>query len=217
MEQIVAWIVSRVNAKCTECDLTVGSITNGQLHAECDKDSHTFRAVLLGDDKKNDPIIETITELVKQGSNSTIGGMLLKLNSNCEVVIESLNEEFCSVQTPPTPPVTTEAVSTDDSNVANIVAPIVIIVLLVVAVIVALVVIVLFRRRKKQKSDPYLNFDDHRESSGTASLSHSFYTGDRRDYQNPIYGEQGRNEEEEEDEKKVPLEKEYLEDPTILK
>ena len=217
VDQIIHRIVSHVSGTCTQCQLAASDFTNGLVHIDCNDDMvvGTFRTLLLGSVDGNEQIIEAISKWVEDGGTIEVKDFLLKLNSECEVVIETLNEPFCRIESTPntTPPDTTPPatmkVSRDNTNVASIVVPIVIIVLLIAIVIAALIAIILFRRNKKQRSgDPYLNFDEQ-ESSGTARLSQNLYTSSRRDYENPIYGEH--------EDTKVPLEREYLEDPSILK
>ena len=175
-------------------------MTNGVIDCEEDSNAATFRALILGNINNNEATIDTIKKWVEQGGNLSIDGSTVKLNSACEVAIDSFEDAPCE---PPTP--VTSAVSPTtggQSDVASIVVPVVIIVMLVILVVVLIVIVIMFWLRKRQKDGPYLNF----EETPTARLSYT-PAAERRDCANPIY----------DDEKKYPLEEEYFEDPDILK
>ena len=205
---IVSSILSHVKEECNTCDLQDKDITDREITLQCGSNpiSATFRALLLGDPRENELIITNIEKWVEEEGVIAIGDLTAKLNSQCHVVIDSFGDEFC------TPPPITESSKNESDNTAGIVIPIIVIIAIVlVAIVVLLVAILLFRRRQNQKSDPYLNFDEQ-ETSGTARLSQTLYESrESREQDNPVYGEQ------EDDIVKTDLEREYLEDPSILK
>ena len=211
--------------ECNACDLQVEDITDREIRLTCDSDpvSATFRAILLGDPVENKLVTTNLEKWVEANADINLGDFTVKLNGECRVVINSFGDDFCSVQspqpmstpttTPPDTPTTESTSNRGSDKTAGIVIPIVIIVMVVIVAIVVLVVVVLlFRRRQTQKSsDPYINFDEH-ETAGTARLSQTLYEpGESREYDNPIYREQ------EDEIVKTDLEREYLEDPSILK
>ena len=230
---IVSNILSIVKTICATCDLGASDVARRELTLICNSDpiSVTFRALLVGQPQENELIINNIQKWVEDDGEIDIGQFTVKVNSNCDIVITSLDDELCTVQatpptsttpttstTPPTtepsPPVTSKPSSNrGPDNTASIVVPIVVIIIIaVVGIVILAVVILLFRRRQQQKSDPYLNFDEQ-ETTGTARLSQNLYeqSEGQREYGNPIYGE-GQGEET-----KTDLEREYLENPSILK
>jgi hypothetical protein len=220
---IVSNILSHVKEECNACDLQVEDITDIRLTCGNDQISATFRALLLGDPVENELVTTNLEKWVEANADINLGDFTVKLNGECEVVINSFGDDFCSVQrpqptstpttTPPDTPTTESTSNRGSDKTAGIVIPIVIIIMLVIVAIVVLVVVVLlFRRHQTQKStDPYLNFEEH-ETAGTARLSQTLYeTGESREYDNPIYGQQ------EDEIVKTDLEREYLEDPSILK
>ena len=216
VKQIIDLLITVVNEVCSTCTVQSSDIVNGDiLLSSCDDiafTSATFRALLLGDRQDNKDIIDAIIDWVEEGGAVLLDDIEVKINSDCDVVLESFDDELCTQRTFG-PPTTSARQSSDDSiNVVGIVVPIIIIIVLIVVVVILIAAVFLFRKRHQKKSDPYLNFDEN-EQTGTARLSQSLYeptTGPgAREYENPIYGDQ--------EETKAPLENEYLEDPSILK
>ena len=213
MSSILSNILNHVKDECNTCNLQMEDITDRQIALVCDSDpiTATFRALMLGDPTENELVTTNIEKWVEAKGDLDLGDFTVKLNSECRVVINSFGEDLCTVQSTPTTP---GSPTTDPSsnNTAAIIIPIVIIIIIVIAAIVVLVVVILLFRRQHQtqKTDPYLNFDEQ-ETEGTARLSQTLYEpAESREYDNPMYGEQ-------EDVVKTDLEREYLEDPSILK
>ena len=216
MTQIINVLISTVENTCSACDIQAGDIVNSNITlASCsnaDFASATFRALILGDPQENEDIIGAITKWVEDGERVSLGDLTVKLNSKCEIVIESLDEEFCEESTPTPPTATSDASSNDNSsNIVGIIVPVMVILVLIIIVLILVVAILLFRRRQSQKADPYLNYEEE-DTTDTVRLSQNLYvpTSGPREYNNPIYGEPA-------EETKTPLEMEYLEDPSILK
>ena len=214
VSQIIEIVISVANEACSTCNVQCSDIVNGDISLSlCDDTAFTtatFRALLLGDPQDNRAIIDAITKWVEEGGLVDLDNLQVKINSECDTVIVSFDDELCIQRTPVTPTATDVDSPDNSTNVVGIVVPIVIIIILIIIVAVLVAAIFLFRKRHQKKSDPYLNFDEQ-EQSGTARLSQSLYEPSvgPREYENPIYGEQ--------EETKAPLEVEYLEDPSVLK
>ena len=206
MSEIATKLVINIKALCSGCILEVSDVTGGVIQCGEDSNTATFRALILGD--VNEATRDTIEKWVEQGANLTVDGSTVKVNSGCEVAIESFEDPLCETPTLPvtTPPVTSAVSPASESNVVSIIVPVVIIIMLVILVVVLIVIVIMFWLRKRQKDGPYLNFDEPRE---TPTPRQNLYTltAERRDCENPIYN----------DEKKYPLEEEYFEDPETLK
>lgn len=181
--QITEKLVTVVS-HCTSCNLHSSSVTDRVIQCSGDPTTATFRALLLGSTNENQVIIDSIKDWIKLGGNITINGLTVKLDSNCDILIKSLQDEHCTIETP-----STSTSKSSGPNVAAIVIPILIVVILI-AVIALILVLYLYKRRNKKDQDSYMNFDEP-ENSGTARLSMNLYdsSGSRRNYNNPIYGE----------------------------
>ena len=202
VSQIITELVVSVKILCSECHLQAADVTNSEIQCGKDPNSATFRALLLGDVQHNQDILNGIKKWVEQGTIVTLDRETVKLNSDCEVSIESFRDIICTIEATLQPSPTEPLSRAGRSNIASIVAPLVII-LAVVIVISILVVVILYMRQKKQKERLYANFEEN-EATGTAHLSQNAYEEDKREFDNPIY------------EEKAP-EGEYFEDLDILK
>ena len=233
ISQIISALLSHLGEACATCDVGSEDIVRQQVTLSCDKDpvTVTFRALIIGEPQENELIINNLEKWVEDKGNVDLTDFTAKLNSDCEVEIDTLSQELCTVEsttepttaskstTEPTtasittgPTSATSEASRRSDNTTEIVVPIIIVILILLIVAVVLVVVILFlKRRHTQKSDPYLNFEEQ-ETSGTARLSQNIYepASEAREHQNPIYGE-------DDEDTKTDLEKEYLEDPSILK
>lgn len=189
----IAEKLETVVSGCVSCNLQASSVTDRVIQCSSDSSTATFRALLLGDMNENQAIIDFIKEWVELGGSITIDDLPVKLDSKCDVLIESLQDEHCTETTEPPSSATTEPSSTDKKssglNAAAIVVPILLVVILI-AIIVLIVVLYLYKKRNKKEQQSYMNFDEP-DNSGTARLSMNLYdpSADRRNYNNPLYGE----------------------------
>lgn len=189
----IAEKLETVVSGCVSCNLQASSVTDRVIQCSGDSSTATFRALLLGDMNENQAIIDFIKEWVELGGSITIDDLPVKLDSNCDVLIESLQDEHCTETTEPPSSATTEPSSTDKKssgiNAAAIVVPILLVVILI-AIIALIVVLYLYKKRNKKEQQSYMNFDEP-DNLGTARLSMNLYdpSADRRNYNNPLYGE----------------------------
>ena len=199
--QIAEKLVTVVSG-CVSCNLQASSVTDRVIQCTSDSSTATFRALLLSDMNENRATIDFIKEWVELGESITIDDLTVKLDSNCDVLIESLQDEHCTIETtePPSsattePPssATTEPSSTDKTssgpNAAAIVVPILLVVILI-AIVALILVLYLYKKRNKKEQLSYMNFDEP-DNMGTGRLSMNLYdpATNRRNYNNPLYDE----------------------------
>lgn len=108
--------MSNVLELCDNCELSTEHFTDGAF--QCFRpDSHniTFRAELYT--TYNEEIIRHITSWVQNGATITISGLLLRVDSACNVIITSYNEPECNeVQYSTTAVQTTQIYTTPPST-----------------------------------------------------------------------------------------------------
>lgn len=176
---------------CILCNLQASSVTDRVIQCGSDSSTATFRALLLGDMNENQAIIDHIKEWVELGESITIDDLTVKLDSNCDVLIESLDDEHCTIEPPSS--ATTESSSNNKTssgpNAAAIVVPILLVVILI-AIVALILVLYLYKKRNKKEQRSYMNFDEP-DNMGTGRLSMNLYdpSAARRNYNNPLYGE----------------------------
>lgn len=236
---IINGILTIVKEQCNTCNLKADEITSVKLALHCDGDqaTATFRALLLGSPQQNELITNNLEKWVEEQEIIDFGDFTAKLNGQCTLAIKTFLDDFCTTEPPkppssPPPTKSPETMSPGSSepssnqgsdNTAAIVVPIVIIlILLIVVAVILIVIVVAFRKRNTQKADPYLNFDQQQETSGTARLSQTLYDGENgenreKEFENPLYVESANANEEPEEITKTDLEREYLENPDVLK
>ena len=132
---------------CTEC--SSGIIDEQSLVCSPESPAHTtFRARLEGTAETNSSsLISLIEEWVSGGSNISVNGASLKVDSDCQVAISSFDDGKCEQ---PTTESNNPGSSTDNSAAIIGAVVTVIVTILIIAITVAIVVIaaVLYRHRK---------------------------------------------------------------------
>lgn len=191
---ITSQITEKLVSGCVLCNLQASSVTDRVIQCTSDSSTATFRALLLGDMNENQATIDFIKDWVELGRSITIDDLTVKLDSNCNVLIESLQDEHCTIETTEPPSsATTEPSSTDKTssgpNAAAIVVPILLVVILI-AIVALILVLYLYKKRNKKEQQSYMNFDEP-DNMGTGRLSMNLYdpATNRRNYNNPLYGE----------------------------
>ena len=143
MEAIADYVSDAVKDLCG-CDVDiVVTYTNTSLmcYEDVDKTTVTFRGWISDRD-----LLDYIETWVENTDEITVAGTTLKLDSNCQVRINQLDDKSCDVGSGGTGRQT-------NNNGARVAAPIVVILVVIAAVVIALMVVVfIYWRRKHGKS-----------------------------------------------------------------
>ena len=145
MEGITDYVSDAVKDLCAcNVDIVVTyTVTNSSLmcYEDVDKTTVTFRARISDRD-----LLDYIETWVKNTDEITVTGTTLKLDSDCPVRINELDDKSCDVGSGGTE-------SQTSNNGARVAAPIVVILVVIAAAVIALMVVVfIYWRRKHGKS-----------------------------------------------------------------
>lgn len=130
MTQVIKAIIDNTASLCESCELTVNHIADGGFQCFT-QGAHevTFRAHLYATPTATlQQLIAHISHWVENGASIAISGLLLTVDSRCDIVIASFSEPECygvvETSEPPTPTtiekMTTEMTTVSDSTTMTI-------------------------------------------------------------------------------------------------
>ena len=130
MTQVIKAIIDNTASLCESCGLTVNHIADGGFQCFT-QDAHevTFRAHLYATPTATlQQLIAHMSHWVDNGASIAISGLLLTVDSRCDIVIASFSEPECyevvETSVPPTPTIiekmTTERTTVSDSTTMTI-------------------------------------------------------------------------------------------------
>ena len=147
--------MDELTESCTDCGITSDIID--RLSFACYPESPTYvtyRARLEGTSETDSgSLISLIEYWVRGGASIIVTGVLMTVDSDCSVAIESLSEGECFEVPPITDPTTTSSMATNadsSTNTGIIIGAIVsfVVIVLIIAVMIVIIVALVLKNRR---------------------------------------------------------------------